>query len=163
MLNRPLKACEDWAGDVEPAAWYGYRCRGLTYIDADEHQHTRRAVYTTATRFFLPGGFGRWDEVLLRVLDATTTSADAQWVQAHNDGHARLHAIGWKDRHPEYRTAMLDYAGERAYAALTAEYVPHGTFRSLARLFRLTDPSQGQIAAWLLLIARTTRQHAPRE
>lgn len=157
VLTRPIEACLLWSGDLEPVAWYGYRCRGLTYIDEDEK--ARRAVYTAAARFFLLGDFGYWDEVLARALDGTSAPSDTAWVQSRT-GYEQLRGTKWDRKHSHFRSAMQDYAGGSVYEDLTDDYVPHGTCRSLARLFLLTEPTDGRIAQWLLLIARTAQQHA---
>jgi hypothetical protein len=78
VLTRPLEACGTWSGDLEPIAWYGYRCRDLTYVNDDEP--ARRAIYGAALRFFLPGGFGHWDEVLTRAADGSHSEADVSWA-----------------------------------------------------------------------------------
>jgi hypothetical protein len=163
VLTRPLEACDTWSGDLEPIAWYGYRCRDLTYVNDDEP--ARRATYVAALRFFLPGGFGHWDEVLTRAANGSHSKADVSWANPRgHDGYQRLDAFGVRSgghRDPEVHAALLDYAAGIVFENLASSWVQHGVFRSLARLFLLTDPNEGQLTAWLLLIARTARQHAP--
>jgi hypothetical protein len=47
-LVQPLEVCQDWHGDLDPIAWYGYRCRDLGNIAHDAP--ARREVSLAAAR-----------------------------------------------------------------------------------------------------------------